>query len=146
MPADAPNKPAALLLIRLIVGSVFLAEGIQKFLFVDALGMGRFLRIGIPAPELTAPFVGVVEIVCGVLVLIGLFTRLAAIPLIIDMLVAIATTKIPILLEKGFWAMAHEARVDWSMILGSCFLLLAGAGAWSLDELRTRRRDAIEES
>jgi putative oxidoreductase len=144
--AGTPNKPAAFLLIRLIVGGVFLAEGIQKFLFVDALGMGRFLKIGIPAPEFTAPFVGIVEIVCGLLVLAGLFTRLAAIPLIIDMLVAIATTKIPILLEKGFWAMAHEARVDWSMILGSCFLLLVGAGTWSLDELRARRRDAIEGS
>ncbi|MGB2868695.1 MAG: DoxX family protein [Bacteroidota bacterium] len=127
------ESPLAILLIRLIVGLVFLAEGIQKFLFADALGVGRFIKISLPAPEIMAPFVGVVEIVCGVLVLTGFYTRLAAIPLIIDMLVAISTTKIPILLDKGFWAMVHEARTDWSMLLGSLFLLLVGAGAWSLD-------------
>jgi len=125
--------------VRLIVGCVFLSEGIQKFLFSDSLGLGRFIRIGIPAPEVMAPFVGVVEIVSGVLVLVGLFTQLASIPLIIDMLVAISTTKIPILLEKGFWAMAHEARTDWSMLLGSVFLLLVGAGRWSLDALLAKR-------
>ena len=134
--------PAAQFLIRLIVGCVFLVEGIQKFLFVDALGVGRFVKIGIPAPEIMAPFVGVVEIVCGLLVLLGLFSRLASVPLIIDMLVAIATTKIPILIEKGFWAMAHEARTDWSMLLGATFLLLAGAGRWSLDSLIEKRQTA----
>jgi uncharacterized membrane protein YphA (DoxX/SURF4 family) len=113
---------------------VFLSEGIQKFLFPDAVGVGRFVKIGIPVPEFSAPFVGVVEIVCGVLILLGLFARRAAIPLIINMLVAISTTKIPILIERGFWAMAHEARTDWSMLLGSVFLLLAGAGRWSLDD------------
>ena len=127
------ESPAAILLVRLIVGCVFLSEGIQKFLFPDALGIGRFIKIGIPAPEIMAPFVGIVEIVCGVLVLVGLFTQLASIPLIIDMLVAIATTKIPLLLEKGFWAMAHEARTDWCMLLGSIFLLIVGGGWWSLD-------------
>jgi putative oxidoreductase len=129
------ETPAATLFIRMIVGCVFLTEGIQKFLFSEALGVGRFIKIGIPAPEVMAPFVGVVEIVCGILVLIGLFTRLAAIPLIINMLVAISTTKIPILLEKGFWAMAHEARTDWCMILGSLFLLFIGAGRWSIDKI-----------
>ena len=103
--------------------------------------MGRFIKIGIPVPEIMAPFVGVVEIVCGALVLIGLITRLAAILLIIDMVVATSTTKIPILLEKGFWAMAHEARVDWSMILGSLFLLIVGGGAWSLDRLIEKHCD-----
>jgi putative oxidoreductase len=127
------KKPVAPLLIRLIVGCVFLSEGIQKFLFSDSLGVGRFIKIGIPTPEIMAPFVGVVEIVCGVLLLAGLFTQIAAIPLIIDMLVAIATTKIPILLDKGFWAMAHEARVDWCMLLGSVVLLVVGGGRWSLD-------------
>jgi putative oxidoreductase len=119
---------------------VFLTEGIQKFLFSDALGVGRFIKIGIPAPEIMAPFVGVVEIVCGLLVILGFLTQLAAIPLIINMLVAIASTKIPILLEKGFWAMAHESRVDWSMLLGSVFLLLVGAGRWSLDALIVQRK------
>jgi putative oxidoreductase len=133
------EKPAAYLLVRIIVGSIFLTEGIQKFLFADALGVGRFIKIGIPVPEYMAPFVGIVEIVCGALVLLGLFTRLAAIPLAINISVAIATTKIPILMEKGFWAAAHEARVDWSMLLGSIFLILVGGGAWSLDSLLARR-------
>ena len=133
------ESPLAILLIRLIVGAVFLAEGIQKFLFADALGVGRFIKIGIPAPEIMAPFVGVVEIVCGVLVLTGIYTRLASIPLIIDMLVAISTTKIPMLFNKGFWAMVHEARTDWSMLLGSLFLVLVGAGAWSLDGANARK-------
>ena len=52
--------------------------------------------------------------------------------LVIIMLVAISTTKIPIFLNQGFWAMAHEARTDWSMLLGSIFLLITGAGAWSV--------------
>lgn len=97
------------------------------------LGVGRFPRIELPRPELLAGFVGGVEIVCGALVLVGLLTRLAAIPLIIIMLLAIVSTKVPILLGKGFWAMAHEARTDWSMLLGSIFLLFAWAGPWSLD-------------
>lgn len=130
----------AAVLIRLLVGAVFLSEGVQKFLFADQLGVGRFTKIGIPMPELMAPFVGVVEIVCGSLILVGFLTRLAAIPLIIDMLVAIASTKIPILLGKGFWAMAHEARTDWSMLLGSMFLLIAGPGQWSLDARLKRDR------
>jgi putative oxidoreductase len=129
----ATRAPAAVFLVRLSVGSVFVAEGIQKFLFPDALGVGRFVKIGIPFPGVTAPFVGVVEIVCGVLVLLGFMTRLAAIPLVIDMVVAIATTKLPILARDGFWAMAHEARTDWAMILGSAFLLWVGAGPLSLD-------------
>ena len=127
------DAPAAVILVRLIVGAVFLSEGIQKFLFPAALGAGRFAKIGIPAPEITAPFVGVVEIGCGALVLAGLLTRLAAIPLIVDMIVAIATTKLPMLASAGFWAAAHEARTDWSMILGSICLLIVGAGPWSLD-------------
>jgi uncharacterized membrane protein YphA (DoxX/SURF4 family) len=93
----------------------------------------RFAKIGIPMPEVLVPFVGVCETVCGVLFIFGLLTRLAAITMLIDMLVAISTIKVPILLDKGFWAMAHEARTDWSMLLGSAFLLLVGAGAWSLD-------------
>jgi len=127
------RAPAAVVLVRLLVGGVFLSEGIQKFLYPDALGVGRFVKIGIPAPALTAPFVGVVEIVCGVLLIVGLLTRLAAIPLIIDMLVAIGTTKVPLFLKSGFWAMAHDARTDSSMLLGCAFLLLVGAGRLSLD-------------
>ncbi len=125
--------PRAVLLIRLLVGAVFLSEGIQKFLFEDSLGVGRFAKIGIPAPNVMAPLFGVVEIVCGSLVLVGLLTRAAAIPLVIDMIVAIASTKLPMLRDKGFWAMAHEARTDWSMLLGSLFLIVVGSGPASVD-------------
>jgi uncharacterized membrane protein YphA (DoxX/SURF4 family) len=129
----ATSAPAAVILIRLIVGVVFLSEGIQKFLYADALGAGRFTKIGIPAPEVMAPFVGVCEVVCGVLFLLGLLTRFAAVTMVINMLVAISTTKIPMLQNDGFWKMAHEARTDWSMLLASLFLLWIGAGAWSVD-------------
>jgi len=127
------GAPAATLLIRLMVSGVFVSEGIQKFLFPSALGVGRFAQIGIPAPEIMAPFVGIVEIGCGFLILLGLWTRVAAVPLIVDMGVAIATTKVPILLKSGFWSMAHEARTDYSVLLGAIFLLCVGAGSWSLD-------------
>lgn len=138
---NSDKLPSAISLIRLMVGAVFLSEGIQKFLFPEALGVGRFIKIGIPAPEILAPFVGGVETVCGIFVLIGLFTRLAAIPLIFDMLVAIATTKVPILLESGFWKMAHETRTDFSMLLGSIFLLIVGAGRFSLNDYLQSKRE-----
>jgi uncharacterized membrane protein YphA (DoxX/SURF4 family) len=134
----ASNASPAVILIRFIVGGVFLSEGLQKFIFPVDLGVGRFIKIGIPSPEIMAPFVGVVEIVGGVLLLAGFLTRLAAMPLIIDMLVAITTTKLPILQKSGFWAMAHEARVDYAMLLGCIFLLITGAGRWSLDAGLTR--------
>ncbi len=139
----ATNAPSSVILIRLIVGVVFVSEGIQKFLYPADLGVGRFIKIGIPAPEFFAPFVGVVEIVCGTLIIVGLLTRLATIPLIIDMLVAIASTKIPMLFDKGFWAMAHEVRVDFAMLLGSIFLLLAGAGAVSVDSHLSKAQERM---
>jgi putative oxidoreductase len=132
--------PREIILIRLLAGAVFVSEGAQKFLYPDALGVGRFAKIGIPAPAFTAPFVGVVEIACGSLLLVGLANRLAAIPLIVDMVVAISSTKLSILRKSGVWAMAHEARTDWAMICACLFLLLAGAGPLSLDaHLRSRR-------
>ena len=140
----ATQAPRAVILVRLIVGAVFLSEGIQKLLFPADLGVGRFAKIGLPAPGFLAPFVGSFEITCGALVLLGLFTRLAALPLIAIMLVAISTTKVPMLMSKGFWATAHEARTDWSMLLGSTYLLVVGAGRWSLDAVLGRRRAADE--
>jgi uncharacterized membrane protein YphA (DoxX/SURF4 family) len=122
-----------------MIGAVFLSEGVQKFLFPDALGVGRFVKIGIPAPATIAPFVGLVEIVFGALILAGFLTRLSSIPLLVDISVAIATTKIPMLLEKGFWAAAHEARTDVAMLLGLIFLLIVGAGPWSADAELFRR-------
>jgi putative oxidoreductase len=127
------DAPGATLLIRLMVGAVFVSEGVQKFLFPEQLGVGRFTKIGLPMPDLLAPFVGAVEITCGTLVILGLATRLAAMPLLAVMTVALATTKWPILISQGFWAAAHEARTDWSMFLGVLFLLVVGAGRWSLD-------------
>lgn len=144
---ETAPKPAAsaVILIRLLVGWVFVSEGIQKFLYRDALGAGRFERIGIPAPHVLAAFVGVIEILCGLLIVLGVMTRLATIPLIIDISVAIISTKIPILLGHdlwrfvapkppfGIWPMLHEARVDFSMLLGLIFLLIVGPGRWSFD-------------
>lgn len=112
---------------------MFVSEGIQKFLFAESIGSGRFAKIGLPSPEFLGPFVGTFEILCGSLVLIGLVTRLAVIPLIIIMLVAVMSTKIPIFIESGFWKMAHDSRTDFAMLLGSIFLFLNGAGAWSAD-------------
>lgn len=127
------NAPASVIIIRVMVGLVFLSEGIQKFLYPADLGVGRFTKIGIPAPEFFAPFVGTVEIIAGILITVGLVTRFAAIPLIIVMLVAIYSTKLGMLYDKGFWAMAHEGRADWSVLLGLLFILIVGAGALSVD-------------
>ena len=129
------NLSKTTILIRLMVGAVFLSEGIQKFLFADTLGAGRFAKIGLPNPEFLGSFVGSFEIVCGFLILIGLLTRLVSIPLIIIMFVAIATTKSEVLAEKGFWEMMHGSRTDWAMLLGSIFLLIKGGGRWSIDSL-----------
>jgi putative oxidoreductase len=127
------ESPPAVLLVRLATGGVFLSEGIQKFLFPASLGVGRFIRIGIPNPHFMAPFVGAVETICGAMLLLGLFTRLAALPLVIDIVVAILMTKFPYWLEHGFWAAAHESRTDVAMLCGSLFLLAVGPGPLSLD-------------
>lgn len=133
----------AVLLIRILVGWVFLSEGVQKFLFPEALGVGRFLKIGIPWPHVSAPFVGTVEIVCGTLILLGLATRLAALPLLAVILVALYSTKIVAIAKLGFWGTLHEARTDVSMLLALLFLLIVGGGSLSLDAaLRSRRTDS----
>ncbi len=121
------------ILIRIIVGVVFLSEGIQKFLFPALRGAGRFESIGLPSPEFLGYFVGSFEVICGLLILLGLFTRYAAVPLITIMIVAISTTKIQIGLNDGFWSMMHAARTDFSMLVGSIFLLIRGGGRWSID-------------
>ncbi len=125
------------MLIRLMVGAVFLSEGLQKFLFPGVRGAGRFEKIGLPEPEFLGNLVGGLEILCGLLILLGLLTRIATVPLIIIMVVALTSTKMEILAEKGFWEMAHAARTDWAMLLGSIFLLMKGAGRWSLDKMIT---------
>ncbi len=141
------SAPPATILIRLAVGGVFFASGLIKFLYANQ-GAGRFAKLGIPAPELTASFVGAVEITGGILLALGLATRLAAIPLVIDMLVAIGTSKLPMLFgpgpepvaappKVGLWAFLYQARLDSTMLLSCLFLLAVGAGAWSLDAWRT---------
>ncbi len=120
-----------LLLLRLLVGWVFLSEGIQKFLFPAALGAGRFEKIGIPAPQFTGPFVGGVEISCGAMLILGIATHYALVPLLIDIGVAIATTKVPMLHKQGFWAAMHEGRTDFCMLLGLIAIACLGAGSWS---------------
>jgi len=123
------------IIIRLMVGIVFLSEGIQKFLFPVIRGIGRFEKIGLPSPEFLGSFVGAFEILCGVLILIGLFTRFAGIPTLIIMIVAIATTKLEILSSDGFWQMMHSSRTDLAMLLGSLFLIIKGGGNWSIDKM-----------
>jgi len=121
-----------LLLLRLLVGWVFLSEGIQKFMYPAALGVGRFEKIGIPYPHFTAPFVGVVEIACGAMLILGIATIYAVVPLVFDIGVAIATTKVPMMQKQGFWAAMHEGRTDFCMLLGLIAIACLGAGRWSL--------------
>ena len=121
------------ILIRLIVGLIFLSEGIQKFLFPGVLGTGRFLQIGFTNPAFWAYFAGSFEIVCSLLVLFGLFTRVAVIPLFFIMITAFVTTKWPILVNKGLWALAHEYRTDFALTLLLIYLVIYGGGKWSID-------------
>src|SRR5271170_677280 len=141
------SAPPATILIRLAVGGIFFASGLIKFLYANQ-GAGRFAKLGIPAPEFMANFVGVVEIAAGLLLAVGLATRLAAIPLVFNMLVAIGTSKLPLLFgpgpepvaaapKVGLWAFAYQSRLDFTMLLGCLFVFAVGAGAWSLDAWRT---------
>ena len=133
-----PNPSAwGLLLLRVMVGWIFLSEGIQKFLFPASLGAGRFAKIGIPAPQFFGPFVGATEIICGTMLILGFLTVLATIPLLIDILVAIATTKLTILGKQGFWSTMHDGRTDFCMLLGLVAIALLGPGSLSLDRRRT---------
>lgn len=145
------TAPRSVVIMRVMVGGVFLSEGILKFVYPNQ-GVGRFTKIGIPAPELTATLVGGLEIVGGVLLIAGLLTRVIAIPFITEMMVAILTTKIalylgtsplplpPALPKVGFWAVMHETRSDFAQILTSIFLWIVGPGPWSFDALLRRRQ------
>lgn len=150
----ATEAPRSTVLIRAAVGlAVFVPEGVQKLVFPDVLGAGRFAAIGIPLPAVTGPFVGVIELLCGALIALGWRTRLASVPLIVVMIVALVSTKVPILLgadvwifrlteeagRTGFWAAQHAARTDMAMLLSLLFLSLVGAGPWSIDATIARR-------
>ncbi|HUI32177.1 MAG TPA: DoxX family protein [Dysgonamonadaceae bacterium] len=134
------------IIIRLMVGAVFLSEGVQKFIYPAMRGAGRFEGMGFPQPDFFANFVGAFEVVCGIFILLGFLTRFSALMTIIIMTVAIVVTKIPIAMGEsfgpfilrdlktyGFWSMAHEIRTDFSMWLGSLFLIIKGGGKWSID-------------
>ena len=147
------SSPRSILFLRLMAGGVFFWEGLLKFAYANQ-GIGRFTKLGMPFPHFTATFVGGLEIVGGVLLLSGLLTRFIAIPFVMEMIVAILSTKISLYLGTsplplppapptvGFWAVLHEIRSEYAQILTSAFLLINGPGRWSLDALLFRRRDA----
>lgn len=149
-PADGPRS---ILALRLMAGGVFFWEGILKFVYTNQ-GVGRFTKLGIPFPHFTANFIGGLEIVGGLLFLSGLLTRFISIPFIIEMIVAILTTKISIFLgtsplplppappKIGSWAVLHEIRSEYAQVLTSIFLLTNGPGRWSLDALLNKRSTA----
>jgi uncharacterized membrane protein YphA (DoxX/SURF4 family) len=128
------RNAGSVIFIRLAVGLIFLTQGILKYIDPH-MGVLRFAKVGFPYPGYTAHFVGTFEIACGLLVLFGLFTSVASIPLLIVILTAIATTKIPELFHsgQGFWFMVSDARTDFAMTMSLLFLMSAGAGSWSLD-------------
>ena len=150
-PTDGPNST---LLLRLMAGGVFLWEGILKFVYANQ-GIGRFTKLGLPIPAFTANFVGCLEIVGGLLLLSGLLTRLISIPFIIEMIVAILSTKIslylgtsplplpPALPKVGMWAVLHESRSDYAQIMTTIFLLINGPGKWSLDAMLEKRKPGV---
>lgn len=144
----ATRASGAVLLIRLYVGLIFAGEGVLKFLRPDTLGPGRFEKAGIPAGGFFAYLDGVFEIACGAAILAGLLVRLATLPMIVDMVGALVITKVPLLWggaplypkEGGFWDFFHEGRLELAMLCGSVFLLVVGAGAYSVDSRFTRSR------
>jgi len=139
IPGASPKYDGAIF-VRLAVGLIFFTQGVLKYIDPH-MGVIRFTKIGFPFPDFTAHFVGTFEIICGLLVLIGLFARLASIPLLIVILTAIATTKIPELWrpDQGFWFMVSDARTDFAMTMCLLFILSTGAGPWSLDRFRSEK-------
>ena len=138
------DGPSAIILIRLMTGGVFFWEGILKFVYTNQ-GIGRFTKIGIPFPEFSANFVGGFEIIGGLLLMFGLFTRFVSVPFIFQMIVAVLTTKValflgtsplplpPALPQIGIWAVLHEIRSDYAQIMTCLFFALVGPGKLSLD-------------
>ncbi|MEI1279330.1 DoxX family protein [Leptospira venezuelensis] len=139
------------LIIRILVGGVFIWEGIIKFLFVNQ-GIGRFTKLGFSHPEMTASFIGGLEILGGAMLILGILTKPLSFVFIIQMLVAMYLTKLPLLFETspllppqappifGFWAVLHEIRSEYSQALGCLFLYLSGPGRFSLDSILMKRR------
>jgi uncharacterized membrane protein YphA (DoxX/SURF4 family) len=151
----ATTAPPATLLIRVMAGAVFLSEGILKFVYTNQ-GVGRFTKLGFPFPEAMATAIGAFEIVGGVLLLAGLYTRLVALGFSVEMIVAMLATKVTLFLgtsplplpsaapKTGIWAVLHETRSDWAQLLCCVFLAVVGAGAISLDARRSARATACD--
>lgn len=133
-PSAAVSERASVILIRFAVGLIFFTQGILKYIDPH-MGVLRFTKIGFPYPDFTAHFVGTIEIVCSLLLLIGWRTRAASLPLLAIILTAIVTTKIPELWRagQGFWFMVSDARTDFAMTLSLLFLISVGSGSWSVD-------------
>lgn len=129
----ATEESGSVLFIRLMVGGIFLSEGIQKFIFPASLGAGHFYTIGFPMPYFSAYLDAILQIICSLFILAGLFTRLAVIPLLIITVFSFVAIQSRVLFDQGLWSMLHAARTDWCMLLGNCYLLLKGGGRWSLD-------------
>jgi uncharacterized membrane protein YphA (DoxX/SURF4 family) len=142
----ATQASGAVILVRFYVGLIFVVEGVLKYQRPEALGTGRFAKVDIPFPALMANLDGAFEIGCGALILVGLFTRLAVLPMIVDMVGALTTTKVPLLWgaaalypgEHGLWDFLHESRLEVAMLCGSLYLLFVGAGSRSLDARLSR--------
>jgi len=154
------SGPSSILVVRMMAGAVFLSEGLLKFVYTNQ-GVGRFTKLGMPVPGLLAPAIAVLEIVGGSLLMTGLGTRLLSLPFIVEMVVAILSTKIGLFFGTsplprpaappftGWWAVLHESRSDYAQLLCCLFLFLAGPGPWSVDALlqrwrRSSRRSATE--
>jgi putative oxidoreductase len=127
------GNDSKIIFIRLISGLIFISEGIQKFLIVTMFGPAFFREIGFGNPMFWVYFTGTFEILCGILILLGLLTRLASIPLLTIMIIAFITTKLPLLTTKGFWTFSHEYGTEFSLTLLLIVLLIYGGGKWSAD-------------
>jgi len=149
------DGPSVTILLRLMAGGVFLWEGLLKFVYINQ-GVGRFTKLGFLFPQATANFVGGLEIIGGILVITGFLTRPIAIPFVIEMLVAILSTKIalymgtsplplpPVPPQIGIWAVLHEVRSEYAQLMTTMFLLVAGPGRWSLDALLIRQTKEVK--
>jgi uncharacterized membrane protein YphA (DoxX/SURF4 family) len=97
------------------------------------VGPELFKDAGFDNPMFWADFTGTFEIACGILVLCGFLTRLASVPLLIIMVTALITTKLPLLAHESFWTFAHEYNIDFALTMLLILLFIFGGGKWSAD-------------